>query len=288
MNERANIKFMPYTAEISRGNPSCFVFLIDQSGSMGDVFGAGEGNQKKADGVAGAINRLLQNLVIKCAKEEGIRDYFHVGVIGYGAQVGPAFSGALVGRQLVPISEAGNSPARVDQRNKKVSDGAGGLVDQSVRFPVWFEPVANGGTPMCQALGQARSVVEGWLAQHPNCFPPIVINITDGEATDGAPTGPADEVRKLKSSDGDVLLFNIHLSSQRAGAVEYPSNETGLPDQFAQQLFRMSSVLPEYMLNIARNEGMSVSEGSRGFVFNADMVAVIKFLDIGTRPSALR
>ena len=42
------------------------------------------------------------------------------------------------------------------------------------------------------------------------------------------------------------------------------------------------------MLNIAKREGMNVSEGSRGFVFNADMVAVIKFLDIGTRPSAFR
>jgi hypothetical protein len=70
--------------------------------------------------------------------------------------------------------------------------------------------------------------------------------------------------------------------------VEYPSSDSGLPDQFAQQLFRMSSVLPDYMLNIAKKEGMNVSEGSRGFVFNADMVAVIKFLDIGTRPSALR
>ena len=73
---------MAYSAEISRANPSCFVFLIDQSGSMADVFGAGEGNQKKADGVADAINRLLQNLVLKCAKEEGIRDFFHIGVIG--------------------------------------------------------------------------------------------------------------------------------------------------------------------------------------------------------------
>src|SRR5260221_9378773 len=126
---------MAYSAQISRLNPSCFVFLIDQSGSMTDVFGAGEGNQKKADGVADAINRLLQNLVIKCAKEEGIRDYFHVCVIGYGAHVGPAFAGPLAGRQLVPISEVGNSPARVDQRSKKISDGAGGLVDQQVRFP---------------------------------------------------------------------------------------------------------------------------------------------------------
>lgn len=150
---------MPYTAEISRANPSCFVFLIDQSGSMADPIGSGETNLKKSDGVADAINRMLQNLVIKCAKEEGIRDFFHVGVIGYGAQVGPAFSGALAGRQLVPISEVGNSPARVEQRNKSVPDGAGGVVEQSVRFPIWFEPVANGATPMSQALGQARSMV---------------------------------------------------------------------------------------------------------------------------------
>ncbi len=279
---------MAYSAEISRGNPSCFVFLIDQSGSMGDVFGAGEGTQKKADGVADAINRLLQNLVIKCAKEEGIRDYFHVSVIGYGAHVSVAFAGALAGRPLVPISDVGNSPARVEQRNKKISDGAGGLVDQQVRFPVWFEAVANGGTPMRQALSEAKSVVEGWLKQHPNCFPPIVINITDGEATDGDPCGMADDLRKLSSSDGEVLLFNVHLSSQRAPAAEYPSSDSGLADQFAQQLFRMSSPLPAYMIDIAKREGLNVGEGSRGFVFNADMVAVIKFLDIGTRPSALR
>jgi hypothetical protein len=279
---------MAYSAEISRANPSCFVFLIDQSGSMADVFGAGEGNQKKADGVADAINRMLQNLVIKCAKEEGVRDFFHIGVIGYGAQVGPAFAGALAGRQLVPISEVGNSPARVEQKTKKVPDGAGGLVDQPIRFPVWFEPVANGGTPMSQAIGQAKSIVENWLSQHSNCFPPIVINITDGEATDGDPTGAAEEIRKLKSNDGEVLLFNIHLSSQRGAQIEFPNNEGNLPDKFAQQLFRMSSPLPESMLNLARQQGMNSSEGSRGFVFNADMVAVIKFLDIGTRPSALR
>jgi hypothetical protein len=42
---------------------------------MTDSFGAGGTGQSKANGVADAINRLLQNLVIKCAKEEGVRDY---------------------------------------------------------------------------------------------------------------------------------------------------------------------------------------------------------------------
>ncbi len=38
---------MTYTAEISRQNPACFIFLIDQSGSMNDLFGGGESNQHK-------------------------------------------------------------------------------------------------------------------------------------------------------------------------------------------------------------------------------------------------
>ncbi|MCZ6626479.1 MAG: VWA domain-containing protein [Deltaproteobacteria bacterium] len=279
---------MPYTAEISRTNPSCFLLLIDQSGSMADPFGAEESARKKADGVADAINRLLQNLVIKCAKEEGVRDYYHVGVIGYGAQVGPAFSGPLTGKEFVPISEVASLPARVEERAKKVDDGAGGLVDQAIKFPIWFDPIASGGTPMCQALTRAQSIIQGWLNQHPGCFPPIVINITDGEATDGDPSIPAQSLTVLSSSDGNVLLFNLHLSSQRTSAIEFPDNEEGLPDEYARLLFRISSPLPDYMSSMAQQEGFRVSDKTRGFVFNADIVAVIRFLDIGTRPSNLR
>lgn len=71
---------MPYTAEISRSNPTSIIFLVDQSTSMSDPIG-GEVPQQKADVVADAINRLLTELSVKCAKEEGVRDYFHVAVI---------------------------------------------------------------------------------------------------------------------------------------------------------------------------------------------------------------
>lgn len=279
---------MPYITEVSRVNPSCFLFLIDQSGSMTDSFGVGEANRKKADGVADAVNRLLQNLVIKCAKSEGVRDYYHVGVVGYGEHVGPAFSGSLSGRNLVPISEIANTPARVEERTKKVDDGAGGIIDQPIKFPVWFDPVANGGTPMCQALSRAQIILQEWLNQHPTCFPPIVINITDGEATDGDPIGPANSLKALSSNDGEILLFNIHLSSHHASPIQFPDNEENLPDQYARLLFSMSSPLPDYMRGIAQQEGFGVSENTRGFVFNADMVSVIRFIDIGTRPSNLR
>ena len=43
---------MPYIAEISRENPSCFLFLVDQSTSMEEEIAAGEATQVKANGVA--------------------------------------------------------------------------------------------------------------------------------------------------------------------------------------------------------------------------------------------
>src|SRR5215467_282741 len=155
---------MPYTAEISRTKPTCFLFLVDQSSSMLEPFGGQPGKQK-AEGVADAINRLLQNIVLKCAKADGIRDYFHVGIIGYGGRVVSALGGALSGQTLVPVSAVANSPLRVEQRTRKVDDGAGGLIEQSFKFPVWFEARPTGRTPMCQALGLAKQYLDVFLAK---------------------------------------------------------------------------------------------------------------------------
>ncbi len=254
---------------------------------MADPFGGGEASLKKADGASDAINKLLSNLVIKCTKSEGVRDYYFVSVIGYGGDVGPRLGGAISGRQIVSVSELANSPLRVEDRTRKVQDGAGGLVEEKVKFPVWFDPVANGGTPMCESLRLARVLLQPWVAEHPACFPPIIINITDGEATDGDPTGAADELRAIASTDGNTLLFNVHLSSQRAAPILFPDNDA-LPDQFAKSLFRISSSLPPHIVAAAKQEGVPVSEGSRGFVFNAGMVELINFVDIGTRPTSLR
>ena len=278
---------MSYTAEISRTHPSCFVFLIDQSGSMQEGW-AGEAGKNKAEGLSTIINRLLQNLVLKCAKSEGVRDYYDVGVIGYGATVGPAFSGALAGKELVPVGEIANQPARIEERSRKVDDGAGGILDQNIKFPIWFDAVANGGTPMCQAMGRAQSILSRWVTEQPTSFPPIVINITDGQATDGDPAAAANALKDLKTEDGPVLLFNIHVSSTPSSPIEFPGNESGLADDYARLLFRMSSPLPDYMKVIAGEEGFPIGDSPRGFVFNGDMVSVIRFLDIGTRATSLR
>jgi len=53
-------------------------------------------------------------------------------------------------------------------------------------------------------------------------------------------------------------------------------------------LFQMSSRLPFSMRSAAEQEGYSVTLDTRGFVFNADPVSLVTFLEIGTRPSNLR
>jgi hypothetical protein len=273
---------MPYVAEISRTNPTCFLFLVDQSGSMVKPFG-GQAGRIKAQGVADAINRLLQNLVLKCAKSEGMRDYFHVGVLGYGSRVGPAFGGTLANRALVPITDIAENPLRVDQRVKKIEDGAGALVEQKFKFPLWFEPTAEGKTPMCQALTLARQTIAEFIEKYPASYPPLVMNITDGMATDGNPEALATALTRLQTSDGNVLLYNAHISSRADKPIEFPDKEEGLPDDFARMLFRMSSLLPVKIQAAARNEGLRVGDATRGFVFNADLVSIIRFMDIGTK-----
>lgn len=278
---------MAYQADISRSNPGCFLFLLDQSGSMADPFSGGAGH-RKADELATILNRLLASLVIRCSKDEGVRDYFDVGVIGYGASVQHALNLACDGTPIVPISRLANEPLRVEDRVQKISDGAGGLVEQTVKFPIWVDPQANGGTPMTEALTQGREALATWVQQHASAFPPVVFNITDGEATDGDPCAAALALQSLATDDGESLLFNVHLSDRRAPSVEFPASDETLPDTFARRLFSMSSTLPPHLQSAARQEGYAVEDGTRGFVFNADAAAVIQFLDIGTRPANLR
>ena len=271
-----------YEAQISRSTPTAMIFLIDQSSSMSQAWGGDQGTSK-AEKLATIFNRLLQNLVIKCAKAEGVRDYFDVAVIGYGIEVRSAFGSKLPSAGLIPISEIAKNPERVDQRMRKVEDGAGGLVEQPIKLPIWVDAVANGSTPMVAALSRARELLQPWVDQHQRSFPPIVINISDGQSTDGDPAGEAAALQTLSTEDGSALLFNVHISAQRDASTLFPASDSGLHDEHARRLFAMSSELPASMVSEGQRDGLEILPGARGFAFQADAAQVIQFLDIGTR-----
>ncbi len=275
-------KAMPYSAEISRDNPTCLLFVIDQSGSMSDKMTTGK---SKADFVADVLNKTIYTLVTNCTKADGVRNYFDIGVIGYGGNgVGPGLGGALSRDVIHPITAIANSPLRVEDRTQLQDDGAGGVFERRIKFPVWFDASSSGGTPMCAALTKVAEAAVGWANAHPNSYPPTLLHVTDGESTDGDPGNVASALKQISTHDGECLFFNIHVSTQQGETIQFPNSEAGLPDTYAKLLFRMSSVFPAHVARLATDKGYRLAEDARGFMFNADPKDIANFFDIGTRP----
>ncbi len=229
-------------------------------------------------------------MAIRASGDAGLRDWMDVGVIGYRTDeaaspiIEPVLQGPLADKPLVSIVEIGNHPARIDTTIQKIEDeDTGESIEVPSDDPVWIDAVAEGSTPMCHVMHFAHGVLDGWIKEHAESFPPIVIHITDGESQDGDPLPYAEAVRALSTTDGNVLLFNCHLSMTTADEIVFASSEEQLPDALARVLFRMSSPLPEPIYNSAVAEGFALAPGARGMAFNADMVVLIKFLDMGTR-----
>jgi hypothetical protein len=268
-----------HSQPIDRAHPGCIAILVDQSGSMDEPFAGG--SQTKAEALAEAVNRLLRNLVLQCQRGEEIRDYYQLALVGYGNTVGTAWAGALKGQNLVPITQVADFPLRLE------SDRFPGEPEVSldIPIPIWLEPNAGGGTPMTQAIDLAGAIVVDWANANFDSFPPIVINISDGAATDGDPRSIAASLRDIHTRDGNLLFFNVNLSSSAATPVQYPSSPQGLPDSYARTLFEMSSELTPYMLAVARGMGFEVGDGAHGFVLNADGSALSDFLNVGTQVS---
>lgn len=278
---------MAYEAEINRTSPACVLFLIDESASMADKMDA---EKSKSDTVADVLNRTLQDLIVRCGREEGVRDYFEIGVLGYsGDSVRNAMEGALSSTVLHPISEIEANPLRVDERMKRIPDGVGGLIEVPVKFQTWYEPHTNGGTPMSAALAQAAEELAAWCDAHPNSFPPVVLHLTDGEPTDGDPVPMSEALRELSTDDGSIALANIHIAPRGTGKIAFPDDVSKVGgDVNAMRLFAMSSASPPTMVPEAERHGFEVSERSRLYMYQAGAEEIIQFFDIGTRPSKLR
>jgi hypothetical protein len=275
-------EIMPYNAEISRDNPTCFLFVIDQSGSMDEKT---EGGRSKAQFVSDVLNKTLYTLVTNCSKADGVRNYFDVGVIAYnGSGVGTGFGGAISGSIVQPMSAIGDNPLRVEDRARKIDDGTGGIIEQMTKFPIWFDPMSSGGTPMRAALMKAMEVVAEWCDAHQHSYPPTILHVTDGQSTDGNPEELADGLRQLSTDDGQALLFNLHVTAGGGQEIVFPTSEGALNDEYSRMLFRMSSVLPGHLAKFAGDKGYSITDGSCGFIFNGDPKCIVDFFEIGTRP----
>lgn len=278
-----------YSVRPCSENPMLILFTLDGSGSMSKTMPAS--GMKKCDVLATVVNKTLRELCIASAREK-VKHYFDIAVLRYSEdKVDNAFAGipALEEKMVNSIVDIEANPLRVEIRKKKRFAPTGDVFEEEVPFPVWIEPHANGGTPMCAALQSANEIIATWVASHPAAHPPIVINVTDGVATDGTDKdleGLASIIKALSTSDGATLLMNLHISSGNgAMPINYASSEDGIANPKARLLWRMSSEIPGEILpavNLALGD-TAVQSSSRFVTFNGTEVDIAKFIEVGTR-----
>lgn len=279
-----------YTAQITRNTPTAFIFLIDQSVSMRRYTTLYGEEMPMAEAVARIVNHQLNELVLRCIKGSETRDYYDIAIIGYGEKAYSGWKGELEGRDFVKPSELKEHPYKKITTKKETRTRKGVKVVE-VEEVQWIEADATKScTRVHHAFEKAKGLLDEWMEKHheKDCYPPTIINITDGEfngATKEYVLQQANELKSMFTNDGNVILFNIHISANKAVCVTCPASKDEVSfSSLATTMYEMSSLLPmRYSDRIADLRGDGTPNNRyTAMSINADMSTLIQLMDIGT------
>lgn len=281
----------PYTAQITRNTPTAFIFMIDQSISMSRKLNYRGEFITLADAVARIVNEQIYNLILRCIKMDDVRHYYDIAVVGYGDDANYGWKGTLAGRNFVSPEELKDNPfkkitVKEEKRTRK------GVELKEVEKVQWVEPVAAGKyTRAHKAFAMVKDLLDKWMKEHheKDCYPPTIINITDGAFNGIANprevnTQLANELKALFTNDGNVLLWNIHVTPDNQEQILLPISKTELKeDKYSEWLYDMSSLLPSrYNQAIGDLRGDAENTRHVAMATNTDLSTLIQLMDIGT------
>lgn len=295
-----------YNKKSSSSDPALIIILIDQSGSMSEIF-----FQDRT--VAKTVKHLCDKILYQILKDhtlgEKIKPRTELAVIGYGSSIRSAMP--KIGIEEFPFSVS-KLPDTYIKRND-LSDNSNEKITEHEPPPLeWVEDVSNGGTAMLGAFIKTKEIIEKWIPDHRNSFPPVVINITDGFASDDINllerlkqwsesdeninlgdlatldiVSMSKQIQKLATNDGNVLFCNAHLSIGGEKEILYPISTKGIDNPIADLTFEMSSRIPDNLVQLGIKKNLPVQSGSRFLLFNAQSVkSILDFIEFGS--SAMR
>lgn len=277
-----------YTQEITRRHRAAFVLVLDQSGSMQERIRLGRMNITRAEAVTLMANALITELIDRCRRTDALRNYYDIAVVGYGndeVEMLLGKNGFISVEQL-----ADKAPAQSDiSIEEELEDGSSAMVSHSVMQ--WLKPKAEGKTPMYEAMLRVRDLVGDWCNDEHNreSFPPIVINITDGESSDCDDRELCDicsQIRRTATEDGNTLLLNIHISANNTiPSMVFPmAEELATADHYARTLAECSSIMPDvFNTAICQMKGTGATPPFFGMGYNASIIELLSIINIGSR-----
>lgn len=233
-------------------------------------------------------NALITELIDRCQRTDALRNYYDIAVIGYANDEVES----LLGKQgFISIEQLKQmAPERSTiSIEEELPDGSSAMVTHSITE--WIRPKAEGKTPMYEALLRVRDLVGKWCAESENreSFPPIVINITDGESSDCDDRELCDicsQIRRQATADGNTLLLNIHISANSTiPSMVFPmAEELVAADRYARTLAECSSIMPEaFNESIQQIKGAGATPPFIGMGYNASIIELLSIINIGSR-----
>ena len=276
-----------YSQEITRKHRMAIVILIDQSWSMAEMSDIDKNVLSKAEVVSIVAGRLIDELAMRSFRNGDYRDYFDIAILGYSDDKVYSLISDTIGFCPITSLAVRSVPKREITSH---FDGPQGTSSLSESVSMWIEPRAKGNTPMRQAILKAEQLLNDWCSRPENedSFPPLLFNITDGEASDGTDDELrqiSKRVRNIGTSDGHTLMINIHISTNNSQSLIFPCrHEVDWSSNYISTLADMSSEIPPQLNDYVRACRVDYAQPPYlAMSYNASIAELVAMLNIGTR-----
>ncbi|MFI3262246.1 MAG: hypothetical protein R3Y26_04995 [Rikenellaceae bacterium] len=281
-----------YTANITRKTPALLVFMLDLSSSMRDEIMYEGVTLTKAELLSRIINMSLNEIIHHCKKSDSYYDYFNIMVFGYyGDDVVNLLKPNEVTRQYITINDLLMNEAEIKTYESIRKNINGTPYVSQLKLKEYVKPFSSGKTPTGKVMKVVIAEVRNWVKQYVgvSIFPPVVFSITDGEFTDITKDeflDLADSLKSIKTSDGNLLFYNIHLApstDMKSEIFPVEIEELSTRSEHAKARFEASSVLPKrFSREIALLKNEEESLNYKAFSYNSSVSELLKILNIGS------
>ena len=247
----------------------------------------------KADVVALVTGRLIDELIMRSFCGDSYRYYYDIAILGYSNDCIYPLLGEDDG--FYPITTLAARKVEHSTYRLPYNTLNGEKNHFFEKVSMWIKPRAEGNTPMYKAITRVTELVSKWCANEENrdSFPPVVFNITDGEASDGADEmlrAAASRLKETGTRDGATLFANVHISSsENQHPIIFPT-AAELPEavRYATLLMDMSSVVPpQFNDHVCACRSQFAEPPYVAMSYNASISELIAMLNIGSRSSRI-
>lgn len=256
-----------YPKQWSSASPGLLIFLIDQSVSTSNVSNESFNSSKFC---ANFVNYQINTIIKYHFSGFQPKNRCYIEVIGYSDNANVLCSGFLI--------ELYENPIKIITIRKKISDGAGGLVEIDKKMPIWVEPVMDGvHSNAVSAFQLALNTIQKWIDKYPGSPAPIIVNIShsipkspflDEEKTIDETICLSNKIKDIGAINEKSLILSLINTSEDFFNIYEISEKKQKYKNFLENL---SSNIPEYYEWFFEKRDLNFNKIKHGIVHLEDI-----------------